>query len=79
LPRDLSGFELEASFTYSESERRVIDDEWRTPSLKLALAEHALDLAGADTFFAGAHQMDDLQPQMQRQMAGLEYGPPYAR
>jgi hypothetical protein len=38
LPRDLSGFELEAFFTYSESERRVIDDEWRTPSLKLALA-----------------------------------------
>jgi hypothetical protein len=38
LPRDLSGFELEAFFTYSESERGVIDDEWRTPSLKLALA-----------------------------------------
>jgi hypothetical protein len=33
LPRDLSGFELEAFFTYSESERHVIDDEWRTPSL----------------------------------------------
>jgi hypothetical protein len=29
LPRDLSGFELEAFFTYSESERHVIDDEWR--------------------------------------------------
>jgi hypothetical protein len=25
LPRDLSGFEIEAFFTYSESERRVID------------------------------------------------------
>ena len=31
LPRDLSGFEIEAFFTYSESERRVIDDERRTP------------------------------------------------
>src|SRR5271155_347061 len=38
LPRDLSGFEIEAFFTYSESERRVIDDERRSPDLKLALA-----------------------------------------
>ena len=38
LPRDLSGFEIEAFFAYSESERRVIDDERRTPDLKLALA-----------------------------------------
>jgi hypothetical protein len=38
LPRDLSGFEIEAFFTYSESERRVIDDERRSPTLKLALA-----------------------------------------
>ena len=38
LPRDLSGFEIEAFFTYSEPERRVIDDERRSPSLKLALA-----------------------------------------
>jgi hypothetical protein len=36
LPRDLSGFEIEAFFTYSEPERRVIDDERRTPALKLA-------------------------------------------
>jgi hypothetical protein len=32
LPRDLSGFEIEAFFTYSESERRVIDDERRSPA-----------------------------------------------
>ena len=38
LPRDLSGFEIEAFFTYSESERRLIDDERRSPALKLALA-----------------------------------------
>jgi hypothetical protein len=38
LPRDLSGFEIEAFFTYSESERRVIDDERGSPALKLALA-----------------------------------------
>jgi hypothetical protein len=31
LPRDLSGFEIEAFFTYSELERRVIDDERRAP------------------------------------------------
>ena len=38
VPRDLSGFEIEAFFTYCEAERRVIDDERRTPTLKLALA-----------------------------------------
>jgi len=38
FPRDLSGFEIEAFFTYSESERRVIDDERRSSALKLALA-----------------------------------------
>jgi uncharacterized protein DUF4158 len=38
LPRDLSGFEIEAFLTYSEPERRVIDDERRAPALKLALA-----------------------------------------
>ena len=32
LPRDLSGFEIEAFFTYSESERRVIVDERRSPA-----------------------------------------------
>jgi uncharacterized protein DUF4158 len=38
LPRDLSGFEIEAFFTYSESERCLIDDERRSSALKLALA-----------------------------------------
>lgn len=38
LPRDLSGLEIEASSTYSELERQVIDDERCTASLKLALA-----------------------------------------
>ena len=38
MPRDLSGFEIEAFFTYSESECRVIDDERRSPALKLHLA-----------------------------------------
>jgi hypothetical protein len=37
--------------------------------------KHPLDLVGRYTFFAGAHQMDDLQPQMQRQMGRLENGP----
>lgn len=38
LPRDLGGFEIEAFFTFSGSERRAIDDDRRTPALKLALA-----------------------------------------
>ncbi len=37
LPRDLSDFEIEAFFTYSEAERRVIEQR-RSPVLKLALA-----------------------------------------
>jgi hypothetical protein len=37
LPRDLSGFEIEAFFNFSDAERRVIDDR-RGPALKLALA-----------------------------------------
>jgi hypothetical protein len=39
-----------------------------------AAIEHPLNLPGADAFLAGAHQVDDLQPQMQRQMAGFENG-----
>jgi hypothetical protein len=37
LPRDLSAFEIEASFNFSDAERRVIEDR-RGPALKLALA-----------------------------------------
>jgi len=37
LPRDLSDFEIEAFFTFSEAERRVIEER-RSPVLKLALA-----------------------------------------
>lgn len=33
-----TGFEIDAFFTFSASERRVIDDERRSPALKLALA-----------------------------------------
>jgi len=42
LPRDLSGFEIEAFFTYSESERRIIHDERRWS----ALSHHALNDCG---------------------------------
>jgi hypothetical protein len=37
LPRDLSAFEIEAFFNFSDTERRVIEDR-RSPALKLALA-----------------------------------------
>src|SRR6202044_295930 len=40
-----------------------------------AAFENALNLIGRDTFLAGAHQMNDLQPQMQRQVRRLEEGP----
>lgn len=37
--------------------------------------QHPLDLAGADALLAGAHQMNDLQPQVKWQMGRLEDGP----
>ena len=37
LPRDLSGFEIEAFFTFTGNERRVIEER-RSPALKIALA-----------------------------------------
>jgi hypothetical protein len=45
------------------------------PSGFHATNEHSLNLAGSNALFASAHQMDDLQPKMQRQMGGLENGP----
>jgi hypothetical protein len=37
-----------------------------------AALEQALNLAGGDTFLAGAHQMDYLKPQMQLEMRPFE-------
>jgi hypothetical protein len=37
-----------------------------------AAIEHPLNLPSGDAFLAGAHQVDDLQPEMQRQVGGLE-------
>ena len=34
--------------------------------------ERALNLAGADALLAGAHEVDDLQPQVQREVAVLK-------
>lgn len=44
----------------------------KEPSGLHAASEHALDLVSRDAFLAGAHEMDDLQPQMQREMRGFE-------
>lgn len=45
------------------------------PSGFHAANEHPLNLPGRNAFLAGAHQMDDLQPKMQRQVRGLEDRP----
>jgi hypothetical protein len=45
------------------------------PSGFHAAFEHPLNLSGRNAFLAGAHQMDDLQPKMQRQMRILENRP----
>jgi hypothetical protein len=47
----------------------------KMPSGFHAAIEHPLNLAGADTFLAGAHQVNNLQPQVQRQMAIFKNGP----
>lgn len=39
-----------------------------------AAIEHPLNLAGRNALLAGAHQVNDLEPQMQRQMRGFEDG-----
>ena len=44
----------------------------KKPSGFHAAIEHALDLPGRDAFLAGAHQVDDLEPQVERQVAILE-------
>jgi hypothetical protein len=42
------------------------------PSGFHAARKHSLDLIGRDTFLASAHKMDNLKPEMQRQMRRLE-------
>jgi hypothetical protein len=44
------------------------------PSGLHAAAKHSLDLPSRNAFLAGAHQVDDLEPQVQRQVAILEKG-----
>src|ERR1700733_1480794 len=44
------------------------------PSGFHAARKHPLDLIGGNSFLAGAHQVDDLKPQMQRQVGALEDG-----
>lgn len=44
------------------------------PSSLHATTQHTLYLVGADAFLAGAHQMDDLQPEVQPKMRGFEDG-----
>lgn len=45
------------------------------PSGFHAAIEHPLNLAGRNAFLAGAHEVDDLKPQVQGKVAGLENGP----
>ena len=45
------------------------------PSGFHAAIQHALNLSGADAFLAGVHQVNDLQPQVQRQVRRLKMLP----
>lgn len=46
----------------------------KEPSGFHAARKHPLNLVGRNAFLAGAHQVNDLQPKMQRQMGTLENG-----
>ena len=54
---------------------RLADAVRQKPSGLHRALQHALHLTGADALFARAHQVDDLQPQMQRQVRAFEDGP----
>jgi len=45
------------------------------PSGFHAAIQHPLNLTGRNALFAGAHQVNDLKPQMQGKVRGLENGP----
>ena len=51
---------------------RFADAMGKEPRSLHATLEHSLDLAGCDALLAGTHQMDHLQPQVQRQVRRLE-------
>ena len=44
----------------------------KKPSGFHAAREHPLNLIGGDALLAGAHKVDDLEPQVKRQVRGLE-------
>jgi hypothetical protein len=50
----------------------VSDTVGQVPSGLHAALEHALDLTGADALLGRAHEVDDLKPQVQRQVAILK-------
>ena len=50
---------------------RLADSMAEEPRGLHAARQHPLDLVGRNAFLAGAHQVDDLQPKMQRQDARL--------
>ena len=54
---------------------RLTDTVSEEPSGFHTAREHPLDLIGRYAFLAGAHQMDDLKPKVQRQVREFKDGP----
>src|ERR1035441_1050750 len=77
----LYGFvNLDSSAATAEGRQAAIahcfaDAMGKKPSGFHAARKHPLNLVGRNALLAGAHQMDDLQPKVQRQMRRLENGP----
>jgi hypothetical protein len=67
-------FAWTAHWSQFASAHRFANAVSEVPSGFHAALKHALDLAGGDALLAGAHQVDDLKPKVQRQVRRLENG-----
>ena len=80
LVADVGFIDLDAAATGAEllqiaSGHGFADTVAKEPSGLHGALKHPLDLTGADALLGGAEEVDDLQPQVKRQVAGLEDGP----
>jgi hypothetical protein len=72
---DLHNAASSAHWRESSVAHCLTDAVGKKPSGFHAARKHPLDLIGGDTFLAGAHQVDNLEPQMQRKVGTLKDGP----
>ena len=69
-----NGFTFTAKLAKGVGAHSLTDAMSKEPSGLHAALKHSLYLASRNAFLAGAHQMNNLQPEMQRQVRGFENG-----